>query len=484
MKYASPPGVFDIVPTAEKEPWRESHIWSHVERIIREVASAFGYREIRTPIFEKTELFVRGVGESSDIVSKEMYSFKDKGDRSLTLRPESTAPVLRSFIENHMDQEGITQKLFYICPQFRYERKQAGRYRQHHQFGAEAIGVASVEQDVEMIDMLFTLYGRLGLKDLKVQINSLGDEESRVTYRKALKEYLEPHLKNLSEDSQNRFQKNPLRILDSKDPGDQAIVKEAPTLLNFLSKAAHLEFAKAQKLLEALHIPYEVNAKLVRGLDYYNHLVFEVQSHVLGSQNSIGGGGRYDGLLKELEGPALPACGFGSGIERIIQTMIAQEVPLPEKYHPTLFLIALGDQAREYGFKLTHSLRQQDISVHMDFTDKKLGKVMQAADSMKASFVVVLGDKEIETGKIDLKDMSTGSSASVSLQNLPQILEWEQKRMALTDVWDEMAAPFSEEIADYFMKKMNDSIDRTAAATRKIAEKLKEMSSYLEDEET
>jgi histidyl-tRNA synthetase len=323
--------VFDILPQ-EPQPedgWRHSDHWQYIESVMRKCAADYGFKEIRTPIFERTELFVRGVGEGSDIVSKEMYTFLDKAERSMTLRPEGTASVIRAFVEKNLAQQPGLHKFFYIGPMFRYERPQAGRYRQHHQFGAEAIGIGKPEQDVEMIDMLYEIYHRLGLKNLSVMINSVGDEASRAPFRKALGDYLFPFLEDLSEDSKVRFSKNILRILDSKDARDQEILKNAPILEDYLSEASKEHFATVKALLFQMKIPYVVNPKLVRGLDYYNKTVFEVVSHELGAHNTIGGGGRYDGLTALFGGPDLPACGFATGLERLLQTMVGQKVSFP-----------------------------------------------------------------------------------------------------------------------------------------------------------
>ncbi len=292
MQYTIPKGTFDILPEAQKEEdkWCTSAHWQYLESVIRQTAHEYGFKEIRTPIFERTELFVRSVGESSDIVSKEMYTFLDRAERSMTLRPEGTAPVMRSFVEHRLYNTGAVHKLFYIGPMFRYERPQAGRYRQHHQFGAEAVGIGTPEQDVEVIDLLCEVYRRLGLKDLKVLINNIGDTESREAYLLSLKNYLEPHLEELSKDSQARFTKNILRILDSKDPNDQKILENAPSILDHLNEECKTHFEKVCRLLEKLNIAYEINPKLVRGLDYYNKTVFEITSTSLGSQNSVGGG--------------------------------------------------------------------------------------------------------------------------------------------------------------------------------------------------
>lgn len=418
MKYPIPPGVFDIIPFDGQELWKSSYLWTYVERIIRETARDFGFLEIRTPLFERTELFQRSVGDTSDIVSKEMYTFDDKGGRSLSLKPEQTAPVMRAFIEHHLDQTPASHKLFYITPMFRYERTQAGRYRQHHQFGAEAVGHSSPEQDAELIDLLVTLYQRLGLKNLTLFINSIGDLPSRQAFRLALKEYLLPQFSSLSPDSQTRFETNPLRILDSKDPRDQEIVSRAPSILDFLNEPERAHFEELKRLLDALKIPYQVNPLLVRGLDYYNKTVFEIVAGELGAQNSIGGGGRYDGLLQSLGGPDLPSIGFGTGIERIIQTMINQDVPLPQPNHPSLFLIPMGERAKAPCFEILHALRAEGIPSQMDFSGKKVGKLLQFADQIGATYVVVIGDHELDSQEVEIKEMATGHKEKIPFSSL------------------------------------------------------------------
>lgn len=427
MKYPIPPGVFDIIPQDNKEPWKSSYLWAYVENVIRVTVRDYGYDEIRTPLFERTELFLRSVGDTSDIVTKEMYTFEDKGGRSLSLRPEGTAPVMRSFVENQLNQSSSVQKLFYIAPMFRYERAQAGRYRQHHQFGAEAIGNASPEQDVELIDLLYTLYKRLGLTNLTLFINSIGDLNSRLSFRQALKDYLHPHLSSLSLDSQNRFETNPLRILDSKDPNDRKIVAGAPCILDFLSPESRAHFEELKNLLNLLGINYQINPLLVRGIDYYNNTVFEVVAGELGAQNSIGGGGRYDGLLHSIGGPDLPSIGFGTGIERIIQTMINQNITLPKPNSPTLFIIALGDRAKSTCFKLLHDLRQEGIPTQMDFGSKKIAKLLQYASQIGSQYALVLGDQEIDSQEAELKEMSTGNKVKIELNQLDKIKELLEK---------------------------------------------------------
>jgi len=426
MPYTIPKGVFDILPEEpqEADSWRNIDHWQYVEDIMRKTAHDYGFKEIRTPLFERTELFVRGVGESSDIVSKEMYTFLDKAERSMSLRPEGTASVMRAFVEKRLYQLPGLHKFFYIGPMFRYERPQAGRYRQHHQFGAEAIGIANPYQDVEMIDMLCTLYRSLGLKDLTVMINSVGDEATRIPYKKALCEYLQPHLQELSQDSQVRFHKNPLRILDSKDVKDQKLLEGAPSILHFLSDEAKEHFQKVQKLLSELNIRYIVNPKLVRGLDYYNKTVFEITYGDLGAQNTIGAGGRYDGLIASLEGPDLPAVGWATGIERILQTMNKQQFAFPPPPHPFIFLITLGEESYRFCFTLLHQLREKGIAAEMDFSQKKLQQALQLANAEKSDFCLVMGDDELQSQKVKLKNMATRETVEIPLNELlPKILE-------------------------------------------------------------
>lgn len=464
MTIPSAPGVFDILPTCSEEQWRSSYLWNYIESIIRETAIEYGYKEIRTPIFERTELFVRGVGESSDIVTKEMYTFNDKGDRSITLRPEGTAPVIRAFIENQMHVQTPIHKLFYIGPMFRYERTQAGRYRQHHQFGAEAIGISAPEQDVELIDLVYTVYQKLGLKDLQVCINSIGGPDCRFAFRAALQDYLKNFYDKLSADSQRRFSTNPLRILDSKDPGDQAIVKNAPNILDFLDEESALHFATVKRLLNRLKIPYSINPLLVRGLDYYNKTVFEITSGELGAQNSVGGGGRYDGLMKTLGGPDLPTIGFGTGLERILQTMLKQQVQIPAQPAPEVYLIPLGEEAKEACFSLLHELRKANIPSDMDLSGRKLGKVMQYANQIQARYVIVVGEEELKTQEIQLKDMRSGKSLKIPLQDLTKVLSLDLKNEAFLQLMTEISHPLKNSSeAEFYIQKLEEKIAHTQA---------------------
>ncbi|MDF2550254.1 MAG: hisS [Chlamydiales bacterium] len=415
MKVPILPGVYDIVPDCPQEMWKQSAIWSYVESVIREVAALFGFQEIRTPIFERTELFLRGVGESTDVVMKEMYTFEDKGERSLTLRPEGTTGVMRAFVSGQLQNISQYQRLFYIGPMFRYERPQAGRYRQHHQFGVEVIGNETPEQDAELIACLYEIYRRLGLKNLQIQINSLGSAASRNDYKETLKSYLQQFLPELSEDSQRRFEKNPLRILDSKDPKDRELLQNAPTIVDCLDAESFEHFEKVKACLERLQIPYQVNKGLVRGLDYYNRTVFEIISSDIGTQSSIGGGGRYDGLLHTLGGPNLPLVGFATGLERLIQTMLKQQVPLPEETGPFIYLIPLGEAAKSFCFDTLFALRQAGVPAMMEMGSKKLKGAMQQANHWQSRHVAVVGDEELLKKELPLKKMQDGSVQTIKM---------------------------------------------------------------------
>lgn len=480
------PGVFDILPSStlpenDREHWRASHLWNFIEATIRKTAAEYGFQEIRTPIFERTELFHRGVGETSDIVSKEMYTFLDKGERSMSLRPEGTAPAVRAFLENHMQQSGIIHKLYYIGPMFRYERAQAGRYRQHHQFGAEVIGSAAPEQDVEIIDMIYTLYNRLGLKGLKVNLNSIGDTRCRIAYKKALQDYLQNRKDELSADSKIRLELNPLRILDSKDPKDKEITAGAPSILDFLSDECKEHFNQVQQLLKQLKIPFQINTSLVRGLDYYNKTVFEIVAGELGAQNSIAGGGRYDGLLKTLGGPDLPATGFATGLERVIQTMIKQGATLPAINTPEVFLIPLGKEAKAACFTLLHSLRHEEIVATMDFSDRKINKVMQYANQIKAQHVAVIGDDELKNGLVELKEMSTGEKRILPILHLAAILSHEKKNEAFLKSLEALSKPFEHQAeAEFFIKKLDSTIAQTTKATESLKNAIQSIQEILD----
>lgn len=418
MQHQLPKGTFDILPYGTEDQWRLSDLWQYVERIARELSAEYGFREIRTPIYESSGLFDRGVGETSDIVTKEMFSFEDRGGRSITLRPEGTSSVMRSFIENRLANLGNVHKFFYLGPMFRYERPQSGRYRQHHQFGVEAIGQGGAEQDAEVIDLLCQFYQRLGIKNLKVHINTVGDLESRAAFKAALLDYLKPYFANLSEDSKTRFEKNPLRILDSKDPKDKEIVKAAPSILNYLTPPAQEHFDKLKKCLDLIHIPYVVDDRIVRGLDYYNKTVFEVLAGDLGAQNTIGAGGRFDGLISTFDGPDLPAVGFATGLERVLQTMVSQKIAFPKSKRPLVYFIPLGDAAKEKCFSLATHCRHEGIAVDIDLNAKKMQTSLQMANRAEAPYCAIVGSEELNKNVVQLKNLQTREQREVAFDQL------------------------------------------------------------------
>lgn len=421
MSFQCPKGTFDILPYGAKEPWKHAFLWHYIEGVFREVVTEYGYQEIRTPIYEKTDLFDRGIGESSDIVMKEMFSFTDKANRPLSLRPEGTAGVMRAFLEHHLDQSYPYHKLFYFGPMFRYERPQSGRYRQHHQFGVEMIGSSSAEQDAELIEMLCRAYDRLGLKQLTVQLNTVGDLPSRQAYREALLTYLSPYKEDLSEDSQLRLQKNPLRILDSKDLNDQKILENAPSIYEHLTEEAKAHFEKVQETLTLLNIPYHLNDQIVRGLDYYQKTVFEITAQSTSAQNTIGAGGRYDGLLHSFGGPNLPGIGFASGLERVLQLLIEQQAPLPQETSPFLYFVPIGEGAKARCIEFASTCRKAHIPCDIELNGKKLQHALQYADKKKIPYVALLGEEEIQNNTLQLKNLKE-RTAEILSQN-----DWLQK---------------------------------------------------------
>lgn len=418
-------GVFDILPhdPDQEGQWKQTYLWHYVENTIRSLTSLYGFSEIRTPIFEKTELFTRSIGETTDIVTKEMYTFEDKGKRLLTLRPEGTACVMRAFIEKNLQQLGSVHKLYYIAPMFRYERQQAGRYRQHHQFGVEAIGNSSYFQDAECILLLFALFKTLGIENLKLHLNTLGNAQDRAAYSKALYDYLKPHEKDLSEDSQYRLGKNTLRILDSKDLKDRTLLNKAPSIMDFVTREEQEHFEGVCSTLKTFKIPLVINPFLVRGIDYYNKTVFEITSESLGAQNALGGGGRYDGLLHSLGGADLPSFGFGAGLERIIQVLLAQGKTVPEKPMLDLYLIPVGDKAKQHCFALMQQLREEGFSIDMEMQDRKLQKSLKSAASKAIRFVGILGEEELNQNIIMLKEMAKNTQDQVPFANLSRRLK-------------------------------------------------------------
>jgi len=398
----APKGVMDILPD---QSWK----WRAVERIAREMAEVYHFQEIRAPIFEHTELFHRGVGETTDVVSKETYTFNDRGGRSITLRPEGTAGVVRAMIEHSLiAQEGARQKVYYLGPNFRYERPQSGRLRQHHQFGVEAFGIAEAEQDVECILLQMDFYRRCGLTGLSLRINSLGDGDSKTRYRDVLVKFLSPKTSQMSEDSARRLETNPLRILDSKDPRDVEARKGVPAAFESLSEKSQRHLKRAEELLAKAGVPFSVDGKLVRGFDYYTETIWEFVAEGLGAQNAVGGGGRYDNLAEHLGGRATPGVGFGSGIERLLMALAAQGVELPRDAKPLIWLVSHGDAARESQWALLRELRQAGLAADMDYSPRSIKSQFKVADREKASFCIVVGETELADRTVVLKDLATG----------------------------------------------------------------------------
>ncbi len=414
MQINIPRGTQDILPgTVEK--------WQYIEKRIKELCDRFQYSEIRTPIFEHTELFLRSVGDTTDIVTKEMYTFEDRGERSLTLRPEGTASVVRSFVENKMF--GLpTQpvKLFYLGQMFRYERPQAGRFRQFVQFGVEAIGSKDPAIDAEVMALAFTVYESLGLSKLKLVVNSLGDKDSRLAHRDALINHFKPSIGEFCTDCQNRLEKNPMRILDCKKDHDHPLMNSAPSILDYLNQESKQYFDKVKSYLTALNIPFEVDSNLVRGLDYYNHTAFEIMSEAegFGAITTLCGGGRYNGLTEELGGPEAPGIGFAMSLERLLAALQAEGIELPVEKKIDCYLVALGDEAKDYTVGLLNKLRKAGLSAERDYMDRKVKAQFKAADRLQAKFVAILGEDELKENKINVKSQETGEQKQVKLEDL------------------------------------------------------------------
>ncbi|RQW19824.1 histidine--tRNA ligase [Bacillus sp. C1-1] len=412
MSIRLPRGTQDILP-------EDAVVWQHIEKIAREVCQGYHFEEIRTPIFEHTEVFTRGVGDTTDIVQKEMYTFKDRGDRSLTLRPEGTASVVRSYVENKLYGEAnALTKLFYTGPMFRYERPQAGRMRQFVQFGVEALGSANPHLDAEVLALLIEICNRLGLVNLKLVINSLGDKDSRDSHRQALIHHFEPSIEEFCSDCQSRLTKNPLRILDCKKDRDHPLMKTAPAILDFLNDESRHYFEQVKQTLDLLDIAYEVDATLVRGLDYYNHTAFELMSTApgFGAITTLCGGGRYNGLVQEFGGPETPGIGFAFSIERFILAMKAEGVTLPERPKLDAYIVALGDEANQRGAVLLNELRKQGFRVDKDYMDKKMKAQFKAADRNGATCTIIIGEDELANEQAVIRHMGSGEQKTVAYE--------------------------------------------------------------------
>jgi len=409
----APRGTKDILPDTVGD-------WNYVEGEIRELCRRFGYREIRTPIFEHTELFQRGIGEGTDVVDKEMYTFTDRGERSITLRPENTASAVRAYLQNKLYAQSNLVKLFYIGSMFRYDRPQAGRMREFHQFGVEALGEANPAVDAEVILLAMNLLEGLGLKNLELSINSVGCPKCRSKYRTMLQDFFRDKLEDLCEDCRSRFERSPLRILDCKKDSDKPYMADAPKITDCLCEECADHFAKLKELLTSAGISFTHDPRLVRGLDYYTKTAFEIKYPPLGAQSAVAGGGRYDGLIEEMGGNPTPAVGFATGLERLLLALESQNL-LPEKNRSVdAYVVALGETAQAEGFKLLNSLRQQGLSAAMDFAGRSMKAQMKQANKLGAKYSVILGEDEIAEGVVMLRSMEDSSQAKVPMNQVAE----------------------------------------------------------------
>lgn len=413
MKLQKPKGTQDILPG-------ESAKWQYVENVIRNLFKQYHYDEIRTPMFEHYEVISRSVGDTTDIVTKEMYDFHDKGDRHITLRPEGTAPVVRSYVENKLFAPEVQKptKMYYIGSMFRYERPQAGRLREFHQVGVECFGSNNPATDVETIAMGHHLFEDLGIKNVKLHLNSLGSPESRQAYRQALIDYLTPIREQLSKNSQRRLNENPLRVLDSKEPEDKLAVENAPSILDYLDESSQAHFDAVCHMLDALNIPYIIDTNMVRGLDYYNHTIFEFITEIEDNELTICAGGRYDGLVSYFGGPETPAFGFGLGLERLLLILGKQGIPLPIENTIDLYIAVLGSEANLAALDLAQSIRHQGFKVERDYLGRKIKAQFKSADTFNAKVIMTLGSSEVDSREVSLKNNQTRQEVKVSFENI------------------------------------------------------------------
>lgn len=411
MAIKAPKGTKDTMP-------KDSFKVQYIEREFAELCRRYGFGEVRTPMFESTELFNRGVGETTDIVQKEMYTFEDLGHRSITLKPEGTSPAVRAFIESRDYAEMQPTKYYYNTPCFRYERPQAGRLREFHQFGVESFGTPDMMADAEVIALASDFLTKVGIEDIELRINSVGCRECRPVYRKALQDYLQPYYGELSETSKTRFESNPMRIIDSKDPHDQKIAQAAPDMLDYLCDDCRAAFKELKSNLDAMGIRYTIDPGIVRGLDYYTKTAFEFVTTGIGAQDTVCGGGRYDHLVEEIGGPSIPGVGFGLGKERLIILMEQKESLIEDNNAPDIAVSFIGDKARLYALGLVHELRQQGVAAIIDTLNRNLKGQMKYANKLKAGYSVVIGDDEIEHGVVTLKDMKSGEQKQINSKDI------------------------------------------------------------------
>lgn len=415
MKLQKPKGTQDILPA-------DSAKWQYVENVARETFKKYNYGEIRTPMFEHYEVISRSVGDTTDIVTKEMYDFHDKGDRHITLRPEGTAPVVRSYVENKLFAPEVQKpvKVYYIGSMFRYERPQAGRLREFHQLGVECFGSKNPATDVETIAMAYQLFNTLGIKDVTLHLNSLGNTESRLAYRQALIDYLTPMRESLSKDSQRRLDENPLRVLDSKEKEDKLAVENAPSILDYLDEESQAHFDEVRTMLESLNIPYVIDTNMVRGLDYYNHTIFEFVTTIDKSELTICAGGRYDSLVEYFGGPETAGFGFGLGLERLLLVLDKQGITLPVEEGLDVYIAVLGSEANGKALELAQAIRHQGFKAERDYLGRKIKAQFKSADAFKAKTVITLGESELESGQVSVKNNTTREEVTVSFEELTE----------------------------------------------------------------
>ena len=413
MKLQKPKGTQDILPA-------DSAKWQYVENVARETFKKYNYGEIRTPMFEHYEVISRSVGDTTDIVTKEMYDFHDKGDRHITLRPEGTAPVVRSYVENKLFAPEVQKpvKVYYIGSMFRYERPQAGRLREFHQLGVECFGSKNPATDVETIAMAYQLFNTLGIKDVTLHLNSLGNTESRLAYRQALIDYLTPMRDSLSKDSQRRLDENPLRVLDSKEKEDKVAVENAPSILDYLDDESQAHFDEVCAMLDSLNIPYVIDTNMVRGLDYYNHTIFEFITTIDKSELTICAGGRYDSLVEYFGGPETAGFGFGLGLERLLLVIDKQGIELPVEESLDVYIAVLGSGANGKALELVQAIRYQGFKAERDYLGRKIKAQFKSADTFKAKTVITLGESEVESGQVNVKNNATREEVTVSFEEL------------------------------------------------------------------
>ena len=413
MKLQKPKGTQDILPA-------DSAKWQYVENVARETFKKYNYGEIRTPMFEHYEVISRSVGDTTDIVTKEMYDFHDKGDRHITLRPEGTAPVVRSYVENKLFAPEVQKpvKVYYIGSMFRYERPQAGRLREFHQLGVECFGSKNPATDVETIAMAYQLFNTLGIKDVTLHLNSLGNTDSRLAYRQALIDYLTPMRESLSKDSQRRLDENPLRVLDSKEKEDKVAVENAPSILDYLDEESQAHFDEVRTMLDSLNIPYVIDTNMVRGLDYYNHTIFEFITTIDKSELTICAGGRYDSLVEYFGGPETAGFGFGLGLERLLLVLDKQGIELPVEESLDVYIAVLGSGANGKALELVQAIRYQGFKAERDYLGRKIKAQFKSADTFKAKTVITLGESEVESGEVNVKNNTTREEVTVSFEEL------------------------------------------------------------------